>query len=126
MAVLPSPSTPTHELPGTRFTSLATPTRGCVDTAIWQVEIAPGTAATPPHRMTREEVFVVLEGTAKVLLSGVEERASTGDVIVVPTSVDFTLSNDGDGVLRMLCCLPVGGQVEVDGEGDAFTPPWAI
>ena len=42
---------------------------------------------------------------------------------VVPADTRFDVVNDGDGPLRMLCCLPVGGQARTD---DAtFTPPWA-
>ena len=49
--------------------------------------------------------------------------AGGGDAIVVPPGVDFQIANDGDTVLRLLCCLPVGGQaVTADGR---FTPPWA-
>ncbi|MEO7091845.1 MAG: cupin domain-containing protein, partial [Polyangiales bacterium] len=53
MAVLPAPSSPTHSLPGARFTSLATPLRGSRDTSVWRVELAPGTPATV-HQVKRE------------------------------------------------------------------------
>jgi hypothetical protein len=88
MTVIPAPEAPTHELDGTRFTSLATPSRGSRDTAIWR------------------------------------ERACAGDAIVVPIDVDFSLSNAGREPLRMVCCLPVGGQVAMAGDA-SFTPPWA-
>ena len=65
MSVLTLAGATTHELEGTRFTSLATPRRGTSETAVWQVEIAPGTPSTP-HSLTREEVFVVLAGRARV------------------------------------------------------------
>jgi mannose-6-phosphate isomerase-like protein (cupin superfamily) len=102
---------------------LATPSRGCTDTAVWHVEIAAGTPPTPSHRLTREEVFVVLDGTARVSFRDDSRLAHAGDAIVVPTDVDFVLSNDGDDDLRMLCCMPVGGQVAAG--DDVFTPPWA-
>jgi quercetin dioxygenase-like cupin family protein len=123
MAVLPAPSGPTHELGGARFTSLATPSRGSTDTAVWSVEIAPG----PPgveHRLTREEVFVVLDGRAEVLLDGEPSCARAGDAIVVPPGVPFALAAAGDRPLRALCCLPVGGQGQL-ADGEPFTPPWA-
>ena len=69
MAVIPAPTTPTHELGTTRFTSLATPQRGSTTTSVWQVEIAPGTPSTP-HALTREEVFVVLAGRAAATWTG--------------------------------------------------------
>jgi len=122
MTVLTAPDTHTHDLGGTRFTSLATPSRGSAETSVWRVEIDAGVPATP-HSLTREEVFVVLDGTAAVVLDGSEAVAVRGDAIVVPPGVDFQISNDGETVLRLLCCLPVGGEaVTPDGR---FTPPWA-
>src|SRR3954449_2809470 len=109
MAVIPAPPEPTHELGGARFTSLATPSRGSSDTSVWLVEIAPGTAGVP-HRLTREEVFVVLAGRAEVSLDGAVSSAGTGDAIVVPAGVPFALAAEGVEPLRALCCLPVGGQ----------------
>ena len=123
MAVLPAPSGPTHEFGGARFTSLATPSRGSTDTSVWSVEIAPG-APGVPHRLTREEVFVVLDGRAEVLLDGERSSASAGDAIVVPPGVAFALAAAGDEPLRALCCLPVGGQGQL-GDGAPFIPPWA-
>ena len=123
MPVIPAPAAPTHELGATRFTSLATPTRGSTATSVWRVEIAPGAPATP-HSLTSEEVFVVLEGTAAVHLDGIESSAGPGDAIAVPPDVRFAIAPVGDEPLRMLCCMPVGGQARMD-DGDAFTPPWA-
>src|SRR3954462_9001158 len=108
MPVTPAPPAPTHDLGGTRFTSLATPTRGSRETAVWQVEIEPGTPATP-HSLTREEGFVVLAGRATVRIGDVTAVAAVGDAIVVPPDIQFELSNADSTVLRLLCCLPVGG-----------------
>ncbi len=123
MSIVPAPPAPTHDLGGTRFTSLATPSRGTTETAVWQVEIDAGVPATP-HSLTREEVFVVLHGVASVRLDGVTSTADPGDAIVVPAGVALELSTSGEGPLRMLCCLPVGGQARLD-DGSSFTPPWA-
>jgi len=123
MPVIPMPAAATHELPGTRFTSLATPSRGSVETAVWQVEIEPGTEPSP-HSLTREEVFVVLDGTASVEIGGDVATASAGDAIAVPPDTTFVLANAGGSTLRLLCCLPVGGQARM-GDQDPFTPPWA-
>jgi mannose-6-phosphate isomerase-like protein (cupin superfamily) len=123
MAVLRAPMTPTHDLGGARFTSLATPSRGSVDTSVWQVEIAPATPAVP-HTLTREEVFVVLAGTADVRLGDERSIARPGDAIVVPADTTFALANAGDVPLRALCCLPVGGAGRL-ADGSVFVPPWA-
>lgn len=124
MAVIPAPAAPTHELGPTRFTSLATPRRGSLATSVWRVEIAPGTPPTP-HSLTREEVFVVLGGSARVHLDGVPATARTGDAIAVPPGVRFSLEPAGSETLRLLCCMPVDGQARTD-DGATFTPPWAL
>jgi mannose-6-phosphate isomerase-like protein (cupin superfamily) len=123
MPVLAAPITHTHELPGARFTSLATPSRGSTDVSIWHVEIAPGTMPVP-HELTRTEVFVVLSGAAAVRIGEERSTAGTGDVIIVPADTPFELRNDSDMSFRALCCLPVGGQGRLAG-GKEFTPPWA-
>ena len=124
MPVLPAPTAPTHDIGGARFTSLATPTSGgATDTAVWKVEILPGTPATP-HSLTREEVFVVLEGTASVRLAGSDAEAAVGDTIVVPAGVDFELASAGDAPVHLLCCFPIGGKA-CTADGSIFTPPWA-
>lgn len=124
MPVVPAPNAPTHTLGGTSFTSLATPTRGgSGDTSVWRVSMEPGTTPTP-HSLTREEVFVVLSGTAEVTIDGHRATARTGDVVVVPSEVGFGLGNSTDEPLELLCCLPVGGQARL-ADGSLLTPPWA-
>lgn len=123
MAVLPAPTAPTHQVGSTAFTALASPSRGTTDTSVWQVEIAAGTPPTP-HQVTREEIFVVLAGSGDVRLGDDRQPARAGDTIVVPPGVPFELTNTGDGPLRALVCLPVGGQAQVPG-GEPVVPPWA-
>ncbi len=124
MAVITAPPAPTHDLGATRFTSLATPSLGSVDTSVWHVEIAPGTPSTP-HTLTREEVFVVLAGRADVRLGEEHAEAVPGDAIVVPADTRFELAVLGTEPLRALCCLPVGGQARL-ADGSEFVPPWAL
>ncbi len=123
MAVVPAPSGPTHQAGTARFTSLATPSRGSTHTSVWSVVVEPGPAGAL-HRLTREEVFVVLAGRAEVRLGDEVAQAVAGDAIVVPPGVPFALAALGDEPLRALCCLPVGGQAQL-ADGDPFTPPWA-
>jgi quercetin dioxygenase-like cupin family protein len=123
MPVLPAPTAPTHDLEGARFTSLATPTRGSTETAVWRVQLLPGTPPTA-HSLTREEVFVVLGGRASVRLDGAAHEAGPGDAIVVPPDVELELASADGQPVELLCCLPVGGQARL-GDGTTFTPPWA-
>ena len=124
MPVIAAPTSPTHEVGGTKFTSLATPSLGCARTSIWRVEIPAGEEPTP-HELTDEEIFVVLEGAAAVTIGGEVSAAGVGDAVIVPAGVPFVLANAGEKALRLLCCQPVGGQAVLPG-GEPFTPPWAL
>jgi mannose-6-phosphate isomerase-like protein (cupin superfamily) len=122
MPIITSPPQPTHDLGGTRFTAHVSPSRGSATTAIWQVEIDPGTPATP-HAMTEEEVFVVLDGTATVRLGDEAGEATVGDAIVIPAGTTFELSNAASTPLRLLCCMTFGGEAVLP-DGSSFVPPW--
>ena len=123
MPVLTPPTAPTHELPGAKFTTLASPRTGSAETSVWRLELLPG-AEPVPHTMTREEIFVALEGSARATLDGVTQLVDAGDTLVLPAGVDFTLVAAGDVPFRAIVCLPVGGQGCLAG-GAPFTPPWA-
>lgn len=122
MTIIPKPSIPTHDIGHARFTSLATPSRGSQETSLWIVEMNPHTPATP-HSVTREEIFVVLNGIASIQLNDALHIANEGDTIVVPPHTRFEISNQTSRPLKMLCCLPVGGQAITSDR--QFTPPWA-
>ena len=98
--------------------------RGATDTSVWQVEIEPGTPATP-HSLTREEVFVVLAGrrrSGSTTPNRGSQQPATRSWCRLAS--EFALDNAGDDVLRLVCCLPVGGQATL-ADGTTFTPPWA-
>ena len=123
MSVITPPADPTHELGDTRFTSLATPSRGSTDTSVWIAELDPG-ATSVPHSLTREEIFVVLAGHASITLDGEVQTAAESDVIVVPAGVELMLGNAADTPLRLLCCMAVGGRARL-ADGSLLTPPWS-
>lgn len=124
MSVVSASHASTHELPGARFTTLVAPSTGSREMSVWRVEIASGSEPTP-HLVTREEVFLVLTGRARIHLEGEVSEAGPGDAIVVPAEKLFALSNAGEDVLTMFACLPVGGQARLP-ESEPFTPPWAL
>jgi quercetin dioxygenase-like cupin family protein len=123
MPIIRKPQSATHELPHARFTSLATPRSGSRETSLWRVHLQPGGEPTL-HQLTREELFWVLSGNARVQLGEQLLEAAAGDVIVVPAHTRFSLSAGGEEPLEALCCFPVGGQAMLEG-GAPFTPPWA-
>ena len=105
MPVLTAPVAPTHELGGNLF-HLA---RDAVQRRCRYRRVAgrdPAGDAATPHSLTREEVFVVLEGTASVRIAGQAGVAGAGDAIVVPAG-----SSSSWRTARMRRCgrvLPAG------------------
>jgi mannose-6-phosphate isomerase-like protein (cupin superfamily) len=107
----------------TRFWQLAAPSTGSQEGSVWRVEVQPGADAIP-HELTREEILVVIDGTARATLDGVAEDVAAGGAIVVPAHTPFSLAAVGSQPVVALAYLPVGGQAQV-GNGEPFTPPWA-
>ncbi|HEX5248197.1 MAG TPA: cupin domain-containing protein [Gaiellales bacterium] len=111
-----------HELHGARFHTLASPSLGSRETSVWRVHLEAGTPGLP-HRVTREEIFVVVSGSATATLDGMAHPLSAGSTLVLPAGVELALET-GAAALEAIVCLPVGGQGVV-GDGEPFTPPWA-
>jgi mannose-6-phosphate isomerase-like protein (cupin superfamily) len=123
MPITHPPAEPTDQLETTRFWRLATPSLGSQEASVWRVEVQPGGDAVL-HEVTREEIFVVLEGTARATLDGAVEDVGRGGAIIVPPHTPFSLAAVGSEPLVALAYLPAGGQARV-GNGEPFTPPWA-
>lgn len=113
---------PTFALPGIEFTGLAAPSRGATDSVVWIVEIRPGTPGAP-HRLTREEVIVCIDGKARATVAGTDYELEAGGAVIVPADTDFALANPYESPFRAVAVLPVGGAAVMD--GDTFVPPWA-
>jgi quercetin dioxygenase-like cupin family protein len=122
MPVITPEQAPTFDAPGATITGLASPSRGCADTAAWRVRFAPG-HASPSHSLDREEVFVVLSGALTARYADRSETAPAGGALIVPAGVEFTLVAL-DGPAEAVCMLPVGGTAVLDGE--RIVPPWAV
>src|SRR4051794_33901925 len=81
---------------GTTATGYASPSRGAQGLSLWQIALAAG-ECSPPHTLTHEEVFLALDGSATVSLDGADESVGTGDCLIVPPDVPFTLCAGPDG-----------------------------
>jgi quercetin dioxygenase-like cupin family protein len=71
------------ETPNAVMRTLASPSAGSKELAVWTVEMRAGQAG-PEHTADREQVWVVLEGTLAV--NGTEVRA--GAAVVVPAGME--------------------------------------
>lgn len=112
-----------HVFHGTVFEALAAPSAGSEETAAWIVTMPPG-AGGATHSVTREEIFIGLDGEAEVHGEGPPMRLAAGEALVVPAGVRFSLANTSDRVFRAVAMLPVGGQARLV-DGTCIDPPWA-
>ena len=123
MPFIAADTAPVFELHGATFTGLASPSRGSTENAVWLVTLSdPGQAI--PHRLSREETLVCIEGSALARLDGETHELTPGSALVIPAGVEFSIRNPHPSPFRAVAVLPVGGQAMIAGQ-PAFTPPWA-
>src|SRR5688500_8108328 len=123
MPILKSSDAPTFTLDGLTVTGLASPSRGSRETSTWRVVLAPGCAGAQ-HSVDREEIFVVLSGTARATLGDSELVLTAGDTLIVPPHTPFALANPSAVPCEAIAILPVGGRAILPAR-EPFVPPWA-
>lgn len=114
---------PVFDMHNARFLGLASPARGAQETAAWIVTLAPASTGVT-HQLTREEVFVALEGEATATVGDATYELTPHSALIVPAHTPFCISNPHGAAFRAVAILPVGAQACVAG-GAPFTPPWA-
>ncbi|MFD1939364.1 MULTISPECIES: cupin domain-containing protein [Nonomuraea] len=124
MPVISGATAPVFTIGTTRFTGLASPSRGATETCVWRTIVAPGTEPNP-HSFDREEVLIVVAGGGVAHLDGTEHPVTAGDGIVVPAGVNFALSNPHDEPLELVVALPVGALARLS-DGTTIVPPAAV
>ena len=121
--IISSADAPTFRQGGVTAVGYASPSRGAIDLSLWRLSLAPG-EASPPHSLSREEVFLALGGSAVATIDGAEYPFAAGDCLVVPTGVPFVLSAGDDG-FDAVCAMAAGGQATLLPDGPTISPPWA-
>jgi quercetin dioxygenase-like cupin family protein len=114
---------PTFTAGGTTAVGYASPSRGAADLSLWRIRLEPG-AASPFHALSREEVFLALDGDAVAIVDGAEHALAPGDCLVVPPEVPFSIAA-GTGGFAAVCAMAAGGEATILPDGPTITPPWA-
>lgn len=122
MPVLPASRATVHELHGSRFTAYAAPATGSRELCAWRVEVPAGTAGAA-HRVTREEVLVLLSGALRVTLDDLATDLAVGDAVLVPAGSSLRLDNEGERAAEAWVTTSVGLQA-VMADGTWLAPPW--
>lgn len=123
MPVIRSADAVVFEIHGARFRSYASSASGSKELCFWRTEI-PEEVTGMPHRVSREEVFAVIEGRVQLILDGETHLLGAGDVAIVPAGSLLRLDNLGPGPAALWVSTSVGLEAELD-DGTRMSPPWA-
>ena len=111
-----------HRMHGAVFHSYVAPAQGSRELCAWRLEVAAGNEGVP-HRVSREEVFLGLDGEPTVTVDGVAETVGRGDVVFVPAGAEVCVDNRSVARAAMWVTTSVGLEATT-AEGATIRPPW--
>ncbi|HEY3479853.1 MAG TPA: cupin domain-containing protein [Streptomyces sp.] len=123
MPFIPAEDSVAHEMHGVRFVSYAASALGSKELCAWRAEVAAGTSG-PPHRVSREEVFLVLSGSLELTIDGETRPLGPGDAAVAGPGSSIGLSNTSEEPATMWVTTSIGLEATL-ADGSRISPPWA-
>lgn len=124
MSHLPRQDATTFQVHDVTFRSFARSGSGAHRLGAWEAEFAPDTPGRP-HRMTEEEVLLVLEGTLDVEVADETFTVPAGDAVLVPAGALFRVSNTAPSPARAWVTTSLGMSATMEADGQQLSPPWA-
>ena len=122
--IITAAEAPRFELPGVRFTALASPSRGSAEICTWQITVEAGLVSEQSHTIDRDEIFMVTAGAIRLSPEGPVLRP--GDAAVVPAGSPIQLDNVGEGEARAFVVIQAGFTGTMADGTVVSTPPWAL
>jgi quercetin dioxygenase-like cupin family protein len=111
------------ETPNAVMTTLASPTLGGAERAIWRVDMSPGQAG-PLHLFDCEQLWTVVAGGATIELGTQADTVFAGDTIILPPAVPRRVTADpGEGLCAIVTAAAGARASLVDGT-DRGVPGW--
>ncbi|GID92661.1 cupin domain-containing protein [Amorphoplanes digitatis] len=111
-----------HQLHGATFNSFVAPSSGSTELCAWRLEVAAGTTGVP-HRVSREEVLLIMSGEVTVSIDGVVSALRPGEVAFVPAGAMFGLDNASGVPATAWVTTSVGLEATLP-DGSSISPPW--
>jgi quercetin dioxygenase-like cupin family protein len=112
---------PVFELGGNTVTSLAAPTRGATEAALFRIDVPAG-SGLPRHHHDHLDVFTVERGSASFFLDTDEVEMAAGDSAVVPVGAWHQLVAGEAGATILVTML--AGTKLIREDGSVTVPPW--
>ncbi|BCJ55498.1 cupin [Actinoplanes sp. NBRC 14428] len=122
MSVVREADAVAHRLHGATFHSFVAPSRGSRELCAWRLEVADGTVGVP-HRVSREEVLLLLTGEVTATIDGEASTVRAGEAAFVPAGASFALDNTSGGPATAWVTTSVGLRATL-ADGSEISPPW--
>ena len=113
---------PAFELGGNTITSLAAPSRGAHEAALFRIELPPG-GGLPPHHHDHLDVFAMEAGSGTFHIDGETFELASGDSVVVPAGAVHFLEA-GDAGASIVVTMLAGTKLIRADDGSEIVPPW--
>lgn len=113
---------PTFEIGRNTIVSLAAPSRGSEEGALFKADLPAG-SGLPPHRHDHFDVFTLVEGGGIVHLGDEEVELVPGDSVVVPPGELHWLEAGPGGATIVATMLPRTKLIREE-DGTETVPPW--
>jgi quercetin dioxygenase-like cupin family protein len=123
MTVVQQADTRRTETPAGVMTTLASPSLGNAQTAVWRVEMRPG-AAGPVHVIDVEQIWTVVSGGVSVVVGDDTMTAGTGDTVILPGDATRQVTAGPQG-LTAIVAAPADAHA-VTPDGTRVVPPWVV
>jgi mannose-6-phosphate isomerase-like protein (cupin superfamily) len=121
--VITAAEAPTFELPGVRFTGLASPSRGSQEVCTWRISVDAALHSPQSHTLDRDEIFMITAGELRITPDSPTLRV--GDAVVVPAGHPIQLVNDATVPAEAYVVIPAGFHAKMADGSEVGTPPWA-
>ncbi|HEV8713411.1 MAG TPA: cupin domain-containing protein [Candidatus Binatia bacterium] len=104
MPVLSNEAIPCFHIPGLEHQTLAGPEHGMKTLEMWLQTIAPG-AGTPVHRHACEEAIVILRGSGRITIEGVDTDFGPNSTLQIPPDAIHQIINTGTEEMFLVAAL---------------------
>ena len=90
---------------GSEIRELLAPRNSCIQKqSLAEARLKPGQATDPHFHPITEEIYYILEGTGVMTIGDETKDVGPGDAIAIAPGAVHTIVNNGNIVLKFLCC----------------------
>ncbi|HZO80420.1 MAG TPA: cupin domain-containing protein [Candidatus Binataceae bacterium] len=125
MPVVDNNKVPHFAIPGINHQTVADARQGLKTMEVWKQTIVAG-GSTPVHRHACEEVIVILKGSGKVTIEGVETRFGPNSTLVLPHDAVHQIINTGADDMELIAALGMAPVRVRTGDGAELPLPWQV